>query len=251
MFSCWSTTNFSQYITDNPKTMDNVIKFKIDGKEIRAEKGSTVVESAHENGVYIPTLCNLPCVPPKGSCRICTIKVNNKFMTSCTTPATEGMEVENDIPEINEFRKNIIELLFVSGNHFCPSCEKSGNCELQALAYRYQMMVPRYPFPFVPKKVDASSPKIFKDQNRCVLCQRCMKTIKNGNDENYFSFRNRGNELEVVLDENLGKEITDDFAKRAMENCPVGSIIYKEIGFVVPIGTRKYDSVPIGTETDV
>ncbi len=231
--------------------MNNKIKFKIDGKEIITEKGKTVVEAAHDNGVYIPTLCNFPGVPPKGSCRMCTIKINNRFMTSCTTPAAAGMEVENDTPEINEFRKSIIELLFVSGNHFCPSCEKSGNCELQALAYRYQMMVPRYPFSFPQKEVDASSPKIIKDQNRCVLCQRCMKTIKTENDERYFAFNKRGNELEVVLDEELGKEITDELAKLAMENCPVGSIIYKEVGFVEPIGTRKYDKEPIGSDIDV
>lgn len=231
--------------------MNNTIKFKIDGKEIITEQGKTVVEAARDNGVYIPTLCNFPGVPPKGSCRMCTIKVNNRFMTSCTTPAAAGMEVENDIPEINEFRKSIIELLFVSGNHFCPSCEKSGNCELQALAYRYRMMVPRYPYSFPQKEVDASSPKIIKDQNRCVLCQRCMKTIKTENGERYFAFNKRGNELEVVLDVELGKEMTDELAKLAMENCPVGSIIYKEVGFAEPIGTRKYDKEPIGTDIDV
>ncbi len=231
--------------------MNNKIKFKIDGKEIITESGKTVVEAARDNGVYIPTLCNFPGVPPKGSCRMCTIKINNRFMTSCTTPAAAGMEIENDTPEINELRKSIIELLFVSGNHFCPSCEKSGNCELQALAYRYQMMVPRYPFSFPQKEVDASSPKIIKDQNRCVLCQRCMKTIKTDNGERYFSFFKRGSELEVVLDEELGKEITDELAKKAMENCPVGSIIYKEVGFVEPIGKRKYDKEPIGSDIDV
>ena len=231
--------------------MNNKIKFKIDGKEIITESGKTVVEAARDNGVYIPTLCNFPGVPPKGSCRMCTIKINNRFMTSCTTPAAAGMEIENDTPEINELRKSIVELLFVSGNHFCPSCEKSGNCELQALAYRYQMMVPRYPFSFPQKEVDASSPKIIKDQNRCVLCQRCMKTIKTDNGERYFSFFKRGSELEVVLDEELGKEITDELAKKAMENCPVGSIIYKEVGFVEPIGKRKYDKEPIGSDIDV
>lgn len=231
--------------------MNNIIKFKIDGKEIVTEQGKTVVEAASDNGVYIPTLCNFPGVATKGSCRLCTIKINNRFMTSCTTPAADGMEVENDTPEINEFRKSIIELLFVSGNHFCPSCEKSGNCELQALAYRYQMMVPRYPYSFPVKEVDASSPKIIKDQNRCVLCQRCMKTIKTENGEHYFAFNKRGNELEVVMDEELGKEITDELAKLAMENCPVGSIICKEVGFVEPIGTRKYDKEPIGTNTNV
>lgn len=231
--------------------MNNKIKFKIDGKEIITESGKTVVEAARDNGVYIPTLCNFQGVPPKGSCRMCTIKINNRFMTSCTTPAAAGMEIENDTPEINEYRKSIIELLFVSGNHFCPSCEKSGNCELQALAYRYQMMVPKYPYSFPQKEVDASSPKIIKDQNRCILCQRCMKTIKTENGERYFSFFKRGNELEVVLDDELGKEITDELATKAMENCPVGSIIKKEVGFVEPIGKRKYDKEVIGSDIGV
>jgi len=231
--------------------MNNTIKFKIDGKEIVTEQGKTVVEAARDNGVYIPTLCNFPGVPPKGSCRMCTVKVNNRFMTSCTTPAAAGMEVESNIPEITDFRKSIIELLFVSGNHFCPSCEKSGNCELQALAYRYQMMVPRYPFSFPQKEVDGSSPKIIKDQNRCVLCQRCMKTIKTDDGERYFAFFKRGKELEVVLDTELAKEMTDELAKLAMDNCPVGSIIYKETAFTEPIGTRKYDKEAIGSDIDV
>jgi [NiFe] hydrogenase diaphorase moiety small subunit len=231
--------------------MNNTIKFKIDGKEIVAEQGKTVVEAARDNGVYIPTLCNFPGVPAKGSCRMCTVKVNNRFMTSCTTPAAAGMEVENNIPEIIDFRKSIIELLFVSGNHFCPSCEKSGNCELQALAYRYQMMVPRYPFSFPNKEIDGSSPKIVKDQNRCVTCQRCMKTIKTDSGERYFAFSGRGKELEVVLDANLAKDMTDELAKLAMENCPVGSIIYKESAFTEPIGTRKYDKEVIGSDIDV
>jgi len=231
--------------------MNNTIKFKIDGKEIVTEQGKTVVEAARDNGVYIPTLCNFPGVPPKGSCRMCTVKVNNRFMTSCTTPAAAGMEVESNIPEITDFRKSIIELLFVSGNHFCPSCEKSGNCELQALAYRYQMMVPRYPFSFPKKEIDGSSPKIIKDQNRCVLCQRCMKTIKTDSGERYFAFFKRGKELEVVLDTELAKEMTDELAKLAMDNCPVGSIIYKETAFTEPIGTRKYDKEVIGSDIDV
>jgi len=230
--------------------MSNTIKFKIDGKEIVTEMGKTVIEAARENGVYIPTLCNFAGVPPKGGCRMCTIKINNRFMTSCTTPAAAGMEIENDTPEINNLRKSIIELLFVSGNHFCPSCEKSGNCELQALAYRYQMMVPKFPYSFPMKEVDASSPKIIKDQNRCVLCQRCMKTVKTEDGERYFAFSKRGAELEVIMDPELAEKMTDEIAQLAMDNCPVGSIIKKEVGFVEPIGTRKYDKEPIGTDID-
>lgn len=231
--------------------MNDTIKFKIDGKLIAAKKGQTIVEAAKENGIYIPTLCNFEGAKPKGCCRMCTIKVNNRYMTACTTPAATGMEVENNSDELNDIRKSIVELLFVSGNHFCPSCEKSGNCELQALAYRYQMMVPRFPYIYPQKGIDASSPKIIKDQNRCIMCKRCIKTIKDEDGRHYFAYENRGNNLSVVLDEKLGKEMTDELAKMAMENCPVGSIIYKEIGFEKPIGSRKYDKQAIGSEIEV
>ena len=231
--------------------MNKTLKFKIDGKLLTAEKGQTIVEAASDNGVYIPTLCNFAGALPKGCCRMCTIKINNRYMTSCTTPVADGMEVQSNTDEINDIRKSIIELLFVTGNHFCPSCEKSGNCELQALAYRYQMMVPRFPFTFPQKGVDASSPKIIKDQNRCIMCKRCIKTIKDEEGRHYFAFRNRGHNLEVVLDEELGKEMTDEMAKLAMENCPVGSILYKEKGYDEPIGKRKFDKKPIGSEIEV
>lgn len=228
-----------------------MIKIEIDGRTINAEKGQTIVEAAHANGIYIPTLCNFPGVKPKGCCRMCTIKINNKFMTACTTPVADGMEVESDTNEINDIRKSIIELLFVSGNHFCPACEKSGNCELQALAYRYKMMVPRFPFLFPQKGVDASSPKIIKDQNRCIACKRCIKTIEDEKGRKYFAYKNRGNKLEVVLDEEMAKTMTDEIAQLAMDNCPVGSILRKEIGYIQPIGTRKFDKNPIGSEIEI
>jgi len=230
--------------------MSDTCKFKIDGKEIIAKKGQTILEAAKENGVFIPTLCNFTGVKPKGSCRICSVKINERFMTSCTTPAAAGMEVESNTEEISDLRKSIIELLFVSGNHFCPSCEKSGNCELQALGYRYQMLVPRFPYSFEKKNVVPSGPKILKEQDRCIKCQRCMKTIKDDQGRRYFAFNKRGRELEVVMDEVMSQTISDELAKEAMENCPVGSIIYKGIGFSEPIGTRKYDKQPIGSEIE-
>ena len=230
--------------------MSDTIKIKIDGKEIVTTKGKTILDAASDNGVYIPTLCHFPGATPKGACRICTVKVNNRFMTSCSTPVADGMNISNNIDEIADFRKSIIELLFVSGNHFCPACEKSGNCELQALAYRFGMLVPRFPFSFPKKEVDASSPKIIKEQNRCILCKRCIKTIKDKDGKRYFAFKNRGNKLEVVLDKQMGTTISDKLAKQAMDNCPVGSIIYKERGFAQPIGTRKFDKEPIGTSVE-
>ncbi len=231
--------------------MSSLVKFKIDGTECMAEAGTFIVEAARQNGIFIPTLCNMPGLKPKGSCRICTVRINGRLMTSCTTPVGDGMEVESGSADIIELRKSIVELLFVSGNHFCPACEKSGNCELQALGYLYQMMVPRYPYDFPLRAVDATSPKIIKDQNRCILCKRCIKSIKDEDGKSFFAFRSRGNHLEVVLDQELAATMTDEQAELAMQNCPVGSILVKEKGFATPIGKRKFDKQPIGSDIHV
>jgi [NiFe] hydrogenase diaphorase moiety small subunit len=230
--------------------MSDKIKIKIDGVNCETEKGHYIIDAARNNGIYIPTLCNIPGIKPRGSCRICTVKVNGRFMTACTTPVNEGMEIENDIPEINEIRKAIIEVLFAEGNHFCPSCEKSGNCMLQALAYRYRMMVPRFPYAFPVRKVDASHPKIIKDQNRCIMCKRCIKAIQDEKGRNLFAFYKRGHKLSVELDPELSGQMTDELAQKAMDVCPVGSILVKEKGFVVPIGQRIYDKLPIGSDVE-
>jgi [NiFe] hydrogenase diaphorase moiety small subunit len=230
--------------------MSQSITIKIDGRECKTEEGKYIVEAAKENGVYIPTLCNYEGLKPKGSCRICTVYVNGRPMTACTTPAVDGMEIENDIPEINELRKSIIEALFVEGNHYCPFCEKSGNCELQALAYRFNMMVPRFPYMFPVKEVDASHPKIIKEQNRCILCKRCMRAIKDEQGRSYFAYKDRGHKSEVVVDGEMASKMTDEIAQKAMDICPVGSILKKEVGYAVPIGKRKYDTNPIGSDIE-
>ena len=230
--------------------MSDKIKFVIDGKECQAKAGTYLVDAARENGVYIPTLCNYEGLKPKGSCRICTVKVNGRPTTACTTPVHDGMDIENNTEELNDFRKQIIELLFVSGNHFCPACEKSGNCELQALGYRYGMMAPRFPFIFPHKEVDASHPLIIKEQNRCILCKRCIRGIKDDEGRSIFAYRNRGSESLAVVDPQLAGEMTEEKAREAMEICPVGSILYREKGFDEPIGSRKYDNAPIGSDIE-
>lgn len=230
--------------------MSQFVRFTIDGTECMATRGQYLVDAARENGVFVPTLCNYPGVKPKGSCRVCTVKVNGKLMTACTTPVAEGMNIENESKDILELRKSIVELLFIEGNHFCPSCEKSGNCELQALAYRFRMMVPRFPFQFPNRAVDATHPRIIKDHNRCILCKRCMRAITDENGRSIFAYRKRSSSVEVVVDPKLGKQLTEELAQKAMDVCPVGSILVKEKGFNVPIGERKYDNFPIGSDIE-
>jgi [NiFe] hydrogenase diaphorase moiety small subunit len=229
--------------------MSETIKFTIDGKEVVAKNGQNIIDAARENGIYIPSLCHITGVKAAGSCRICNVKVNGKFMTACTTPVGEGMLVENDTSEVNELRKSIVEVLFVEGNHYCPFCEKSGNCELQALGYRFNMMVPRFPYQFPVKEVDANSTLIYHDKNRCIACKRCVRSIKK-DGKNVFAFRERGHKLSVSIDNELASLLSEQEALEAMEICPVGAIIKKEIGFKIPIGQRKFDTQPIGSDIE-
>lgn len=228
--------------------MNDKIRFILDDKVCYAKPGETIMDASRSNGVFIPSLCYVEKVKPAGSCRVCNVKVNGRYMTACNTPVAEGMVVENDIPEINDLRKAIVEVLFVAGNHFCPACEKSGNCELQALGYRFQMMVPRFPYEFPAKGVNAKSKLIYHDRNRCIMCKRCVRMVMK-DEKSVFAFSQRGgNHLHIELDVELANKLTDEEALRAMDICPVGAIIRKERGYYSPIGHRKYDFDPIGSD---
>lgn len=230
--------------------MNQLIEFRIDGVVCMGKKGQYIVDAASDNNIYIPTLCNIPGIKPRGACRICSVNVNGKLMTACTTPIGEGMEIENKSADIEDLRMAIIELLFTEGNHFCPSCERSGNCELQALAYRYQMLVPRFKFQFNDRTIEASHPKLIKDHNRCILCKRCIRAIKDDKGRSIFAFGKRGHRVEINIDTKLSSDMTDEQAQKASEICPVGAILRKEQGFKDPIGQRKYDHKPIGSEIE-
>ncbi|MCI5167540.1 MAG: NADP oxidoreductase [Candidatus Electrothrix sp. GM3_4] len=232
------------------------LSLTIDGQEIRAEEGQTILQAARQNGIYIPTLCALHAEQKNGlqhdlapgTCRICTVKANGRTTAACTTPVAQGLTVENDTPELNDLRKTIVELLFVEGNHFCPACEKSGSCDLQALAYRYQMLSPRFRYAFTSREVNADSSKLLLDGNRCILCRRCVLSIRTDEGKPIFVFSNRGDKSTITVDPELIETISDELARQAMEICPVGAIILKGKGFDIPLGKRKYDHNPIGSD---
>jgi [NiFe] hydrogenase diaphorase moiety small subunit len=230
--------------------MATFVKFTLDGRTCLAEEGSQLVAAAKENGVYIPTLCNYPGIPPKGACRICTVIVNGVHATACTTRVAEDMNVQTSTPELEAFRKSVVEILFAEGNHLCPSCERSGSCELQALAYRYRMTVPGFPYLFPKRDVEAWHPKLLKDHNRCILCKRCIRGIHNRKGKAIFAFGKRGDRLVINIDPQTSRGISDELAQQAMDICPVGAILRKGKGFDVPIGRRKYDETPIGAEVE-
>lgn len=232
--------------------MSDTITFTIDGVEVTGRAGQTIMVAADKAGIYIPRLCAHKDLIPHASCRTCTVRVNGRPQSACTQPIAEGIVVENDTEDLRKFRANLIEMLFVEGNHFCMFCEKSGNCELQALAYRFGITAPKYPYLF-PKdrEVDASHPDILIDRNRCVLCGRCVRASRDLDGKHVFEFVGRGAQkrVQVNAEANLG-DTKLKISDKAVEICPVGAILKKRVGYVEPVGQRKYDHKPIGTEIE-
>jgi len=231
--------------------MNDKITFTIDGVEIQGESGQTILEAADAAGIYIPRLCASPDLVPHGSCRICTVMANGRPQTACTQPLAEGMVVENDTEQINRLRRSLVEMLFVEGNHYCMFCEKSGNCELQAMAYRLGMTAPRYPYLFPKRDVDASHPDLFIDRNRCILCGRCVAASRDLDGKHVFDFVGRGADKRIAVNAEARLGDTDaDVTDKAVEACPVGAILKKRVGYAVPYGQRLYDHKPIGSDIE-
>ena len=231
--------------------MSEKITFILDGNIIQGDPGQTILQAADAAGRYIPRLCAHKDLEPHGSCRVCTVLVNGRPQAACTQPAAEGIVVESANPRVQKLRTNIIEMLFVEGNHFCMFCEKSGNCELQALAYRFGIAAPKYPYQFPYRDLDASHPDIFLDRNRCVLCGRCVRASRDIDGKNIFQFVGRGRSKRIAVDARAGLgETNAAVTDKAIEVCPVGAILRKRVGYAVPVGKRLYDHEPIGTEIE-
>ncbi|WP_018992234.1 2Fe-2S iron-sulfur cluster-binding protein [Aromatoleum toluclasticum] len=224
-------------------------KFLFDGQPVPFEDGQTILQAARAAGHYIPHLCWHPDFPPHGSCKLCIVKVGGRHVSSCALPARDGMEVESDTPEINGERRALLQMLFVEGNHFCPSCEKSGNCQLQALAYELDMSSARFAHFYPDRPVDASHPDVLLDFNRCIFCELCVRASRDVDHKGVFALTDRGIRKHLVVNAESGRLADTDFAvgDRAADICPVGVILRKRVGFAVPIGERKYDEASIST----
>ncbi|MCD4794548.1 MAG: (2Fe-2S)-binding protein [Bacteroidales bacterium] len=220
-----------------------IVNIKIDGKEFQAIEGQSLIEAAKNNGFHIPTLCHFKEIyPPLGTCRVCTVNINGKPDTACTRKVFDGMDVEVNSPEVLDNRKAIVEMLFAEGNHFCPGCAKSGDCELQRMGYEMGVAYTRFPHLFEERPRDFKSDRIFMEHNRCILCRRCVHEVKTHKGENVFYFQNRGHNMLVGIDYEKEKELTDEEVIRAADLCPVGAIIAKGKTIAKPFGDRRFDA---------
>ncbi|MCE1236442.1 MAG: 2Fe-2S iron-sulfur cluster-binding protein [Hyphomicrobiales bacterium] len=226
--------------------------FLLDGRPVRFTRGQTILEAALAAGHYIPNLCHHPEFRPHGSCKLCTVKVNGRLGAACTVKAMPGQEVASDTPELNGTRRVLLQMLFVEGSHFCPGCEKSGACKLQALAYDLEMLTPHFEHFYPSRPIDASHPDVLIDFNRCIMCELCVRASREVDGKNVFALAGRGTASHVVINSASGKLVDTDFAlsDKAAHVCPVGAILPKRVGFAVPIGERLYDVDSISTQAE-
>jgi len=224
----------------------------IDGQEVPFEEGQTVMDAALAAGVYIPHLCHNPEFRPHGSCRVCVVQVGGRGAAACTLPAREGQVVENNTEEVMGLRRRLLQMLFVEGNHVCPACEASGNCQLQAVAYYVGMLSHHYSHFYPKRPVDASHPDFFIDYNRCILCELCVRASRDVDGKNVFAVSGRGIKAHLAVNAPSG-ELADtpfDVQDKAAHVCPVGAILFKHKGYEQPIGSRLYDREPISEVGD-
>ena len=233
--------------------MNEVKTFRLDGVDIEFSEGDTIMDAALRAGAYIPHLCHNPEFTPHGSCRVCIVEVNGRQVSACTQPTAAGLEVDNASDAIVEERRNLLQMLFVEGNHVCPGCEKSGACQLQAVAYYTGMLSPHYTHFFPQRSVDASHPDTAIDFNRCILCELCVRASRDVDHKSVFSLRGRGIDTQLTINSPSGKLGDSSFAAtdKAAHVCPVGAILPKHSGYEQPIGDRLYDRQPINVVGDV
>jgi len=226
--------------------------FLLDGEEVPFRAGETIIQAATRAGHYIPHLCWLPDFHPHGSCRLCIVKAGGRPGAACTLPATAGQDVQSNTEELNAHRKTLLQMLFVEGNHFCPSCEKSGNCLLQATAYQMGMEGPHFEEFYPSRPVDASHPDILLDFNRCILCELCVRASSEVDGKHVFAIGGHGIATHLLVNSESGRLADTDMAlgDRAASVCPVGVILPKRRGFAIPIGQRRFDARPISEQVD-
>jgi len=221
--------------------------FRLDGVEVPFTPGQTLMQAAQDAGHYIPHLCHHRDFEPMGSCKVCTVVVGGRAVTSCTTPASAGLEVVSSTTALQTDRRHLVQMLFVEGNHHCPFCEKSGDCHLQAVASHLEMQDTRFEHAFPTRPVDASHPDVWLDRSRCILCELCVRASRDVDGKRIFTIGGRGAATTLLVNSESGllKDTAIARDDRAVSVCPTGALLPKREAFLVPIGRRRYDGAGI------
>lgn len=210
---------------------ENLITLTIDGQEVKVKKGTTILQAAKQAGIDIPTLCFLKEINEVGDCRICLVEVEGRrgFATSCIQTVEEGMVVHTHTPNVLEARHVILDLIISNHSKDCLTCTRSGNCELQALAVKFNVLNVEFPGVRSEHKIDDLSPSIVRDFNKCILCRRCVSACKNVQKIGAIDCINRGFEscISTAYDKSLN-DVNCTNCGQCILACPTGALHEKE-----------------------
>jgi NADH-quinone oxidoreductase subunit G len=222
-----------------------MVNLTIDGKQVTVSKTATLYEAAKEAGIDIPVLCYAKKLLPYGACRVCLVEVEQmkgRLIPSCTTPVSEGMVVTTTSDEIKRVRKTVMEFLLVNHVVDCPVCDKGGECDLQDLAYEFEVVTNRFEGEKFDLPTDEVNPLIERNMNRCVLCGKCVRVCDEIVGYGSYSFINRGFETKIATAYDRG--LSCEFCGQCLSMCPVGALLPRPFKFKArPWQLKEVDSV--------
>ena len=213
------------------------VTLTIDGREVTVEKGRTVLQAAIDSGIKVPYYCYHPGLGIDGSCRVCIVKIDKmpKLQTSCSTAATDGMVVYTQTPDVVEARASVFEFLLINHPLDCPVCDKGGECPLQDFSYSYgpnesRMEFPRRVFDGEGVRADVDfGPTLMLNRNRCILCTRCVRFMREIDTDPQINITDRGYGSEIATFREEG--VHSLLSGNLMDVCPVGAITTRDYRF--------------------
>ena len=209
----------------------SVKTFTLDGNAVSAGEDQTILDVADESGVPIPRLCHLEGLSEIGACRLCLVEIagSSKLQPACITKAEEGMVVTTNSERLRAYRRMIVELLFAERNHVCSICVVNGHCDLQALGYEVGMDHVRFPYQSPSLEIDATHPRFALDNNRCVLCTRCVRVCDEIEGAHTWDVARRGEAAQVITDlcRPWGESRSCTGCGKCVQVCPTGALYEK------------------------
>ena len=208
-----------------------MVSLKIDGRPVQAEENMTILEVCIQNGIKIPTLCNLKDINNIGACRMCLVEdaKSGRLQASCVYPVSEGMEILTASPKVLQARRSVLELILSDHDRSCLTCKRNKTCELQNLADELGIVDIEFMGENIPKTIDELSPSIVRDNNKCILCRRCVAACEKTQGVYAIGMQNRGFKTQIgsVFEKSLN-DVACINCGQCIAACPTGALTEKD-----------------------